>query len=237
MSDDLLFNRPKILKRTPEKNKLSIVIRKDRVKGNSLFAIKPIKKDDIIAYYKMKVVHGADPKHNFRDSMYLFNVTNSKGREYSYLYGDLYAGSLPNPIRHIPYWAYFSNEPNVNQESNSYIDYMYEDNFTKKKRTVLKVGDTIRYALKAARDIEKGEEIMWCYGEGYDRNYKTGCDKKRSSKRSIKRSVKKSLKRSVKRSLKCNSRTGAEPRKRSSKRSVKRSSRTGVEPRKRSVKK
>jgi hypothetical protein len=39
MSDDLLFNRPKILKRTPEKNKLSIVIRKDKVKGNSLFAI------------------------------------------------------------------------------------------------------------------------------------------------------------------------------------------------------
>ena len=49
-----LFDIKSILKNTPDKDKLSVTLKKTE-KGNSLFATKAIKKGDTIAYYKMMV--------------------------------------------------------------------------------------------------------------------------------------------------------------------------------------
>lgn len=220
-----LFDAKAILKNTPDKDKLSVTIKRDKVKGNSLFATKPIEKGDTIAFYKMKVFtepHKTDlsslgivnlrkicekldlPVQKgsslkdidnliesnlaslvFKDKaynvpykkMYNFTVYNKNGYEYQKIFGDLYSGSLPPPKNNIPYWAYFSNEPSTSQKSNADIDIQSSENYTKQNRTSLKEGDTITYKIYATRPIEKGEEILWCYGSSYDgnRNYKTGC--------------------------------------------------------------
>lgn len=54
MSLDHLFDYKQILKDTPNKDKLSITLKKGN-KGVSIFATKDIKKGDKIAYYKMKI--------------------------------------------------------------------------------------------------------------------------------------------------------------------------------------
>jgi len=91
--------------------------------------------------------------------------------------GDLDKESAPQPKNKIPYWAYFSNEPSGKQKENSEIDIAIKDNYRNRKR--LKPGDYITYKLKATRNIKPGEEVVWCYGEGYDRNYKTTCGYKK----------------------------------------------------------
>ena len=40
----------------------------------------------------------------------------------------------------------------------------------------LKEGDFITYKLIASHNIKAGEEIVWCYGESYARNYETSCN-------------------------------------------------------------
>jgi len=54
MNLDHLFDYKQILQNTPNKDKLSITLKKGN-KGVSIFAIKDIKKGDEIAYYKMKI--------------------------------------------------------------------------------------------------------------------------------------------------------------------------------------
>lgn len=54
MNLDHLFDYKQILKDTPDKDKLSITLKKGN-KGVSIFATKDIKKGDKIAYYKMKI--------------------------------------------------------------------------------------------------------------------------------------------------------------------------------------
>jgi hypothetical protein len=54
MNLDHLFDCKQILKDTPNKDKLSITLKKGN-KGVSIFATKDIKKGDKIAYYKMKI--------------------------------------------------------------------------------------------------------------------------------------------------------------------------------------
>lgn len=50
-----LFDIKSILKDTPNSHALSVTLKNQPIKGNSLFATKPIQKGDIIAYYKIKV--------------------------------------------------------------------------------------------------------------------------------------------------------------------------------------
>jgi len=211
-----LFDIKSILKNTPDKDKLYVTLKKTE-KGNSLFATKPIKKGDTIAYYKMMVfstlktepliteikskcaklgINKAEIKKivdsienvgtlSYKNKaikvpygqMYNFTVYNKNGYYYKSLIGDLYKGSLPLPKNNIPYWAYFSNEPSIDKKENSTIDTQPYENYTKLDRVSLKEGDTITYALKATSDIEKGEEIVWCYGKSYkdNRNYETIC--------------------------------------------------------------
>jgi len=211
-----LFDIKSILKNTPNKN-LSVTLKKHPIKGNSIYATKPIKKGERIAYYKMKVFTNADykkyTKQELRDmcdklkipypenalakdlrellepiditlkgkpyntpykETYRFTLLNKNGREYSKVVGDLYEGSLPPPKNNVPYWGYFSNEPSESEMSNADIDVMTTKNFTRKDRTCLKEGDTVTYVVRASRAIQPGDEILWCYGDNYGRQYKLG---------------------------------------------------------------
>jgi len=135
-----------------------------------------IKKGKTIAYYKMKVHQDTD-KHPYKSPtkcMYCFTVYTKGDRMSKSLMGDLDKESAPLPKGNIPYWAYFSNEPSGKQRENAYIDIALKDNY--KNRNKLKDGDFMTYKLKASKDIKPGEEVVWCYGGAYDRNYKTSCD-------------------------------------------------------------
>jgi hypothetical protein len=221
-----LFDIKSILKNTPDKSKLSVTLKHQPIKGNSLFATKPIQKGDTIAYYKMKVF--TDVNYNYKNKftrytkqelknicdelglnypvdvnkcqlkelllnsiakisfkgkgikmpykdMYHFTVSSKNDGEYSNLVGDLYKGSLPSPKNNIPYWGYFANEPFYGIErSNAEVDSQTYENFTKKGRTKIKEGDTVTYAVVSTRLIHPGEEILWNYGDSYNRGYKVG---------------------------------------------------------------
>jgi hypothetical protein len=219
-----LFDIKSILKNTPDKRELSVTLKNQPVKGNSLFATKPIQKGETIAYYKMKVFTNVDYKDKIKrytkqelkkrcdvlgldypvdvnkcqlkelllnniaeislngkglqmpyKNMYHFTVSSKNDGEYSNLVGDLYKGSLPSPKNNIPYWGYFANEPFYGIErSNAEVDSQKYENFTKKGRKTIKEGDTITYAVVATRLIHPGEEILWHYGNNYDRDYKVG---------------------------------------------------------------
>ena len=107
--------------------------------------------------------------------MYHFTVYNKHGYEYQNLTGDLYSGSLPKPKNNIPYWGYFSNEPSCKQSYNADVDVSND-------RLTVKEGDTLTYAIVANKNIKKGEEVLWCYGNGYRRTYPTSCDRKSCKK-------------------------------------------------------
>jgi len=142
-------------------------------KGYSLFATKPIKKGTIIAYYKF-LVHKNDSSYKSKkNEMYSITVYTRRGSQHPYLIGDVYEGSLEQPKKGIPFWAYFSNEPSGDQEENAFLDENVKGNYRKRSR--VKAGETMIYKLIAARDIEPGEEITWCYGSAYHRNYEANC--------------------------------------------------------------
>lgn len=163
-----LLNYDYIMKNTPEKSKLKIKLKKTH-KGLSLFAKKKIKKNNIIAYYKLKV-YNINNFHGINNNMYTFGILNKDGTINDYLIGDLYEESLDEPKYNIPFWAYLSNEPSLRQQPNAYIENNVEDFF--KGRDEIKEGDIVIYKLRASCDIKIGEEICWCYGKEYTRNYK-----------------------------------------------------------------
>jgi hypothetical protein len=128
--------------------------------------------EDHVLYLKGKQVN-----HPKKD-MYHFTIYNKHGYEYQTLTGDLYSGSLPKPKNNIPYWGYFSNEPSCKQTHNADVDILSYENYTLKNRVNIKEGETVTYGIVAVKNIKKGEEVMWCYGGEYGRNYPTSCNRK-----------------------------------------------------------
>lgn len=173
MTEFQKFLDPKYIMRNTDTRGLSVTIRKHKIKGVGLYATKPIKKNNIIAYYRMTVFKIKGFKSKTKN-MYTFTLLTAKGNESRSLIGDLTLESLPPPCRNIPYWGYFANEPSEGEEGNSYIDVNLKQTY--RTRDTLKEGDTVVYKLRASRDIKKGEEILWCYGSAYERNYETPCE-------------------------------------------------------------
>jgi len=153
-----------------------------RKKCNELTIDTERKNNETFYQYKKRLIYDIDDKqpilislHNtkiekpIRD-MYHFTIYKKNGDPYKNLVGDLYEGSLPNPKNNIPYWAYFSNEPSPSQIYNSDIDIQLKENY--KDRNTIKEGDIVVYALVANKNIQKGKEVLWCYGNDYHRKYK-----------------------------------------------------------------
>ena len=152
---------------------LKVTLKKN-FKGTSLYAKKPIKKNNIIAYYKFLVHKYDDDFAGQKNDMYAMSIYTKKDRFNPNLMGDIYEGSLEKPKNNISFWAYFSNEPSGKQGENAFLDINLRGNY--KHRNRVKPGDTMVYKLIASRDIKPGEEICWCYGEAYGRDYDANCD-------------------------------------------------------------
>lgn len=153
---------------------LKVTLKKSK-KGVGIYAIKPIKKNETIAYYKVKV-YNYDKYKPFDKSTYLITVYTKQGNASKTLIGDIFPESIQPPYRNIPFWGLFSNEPSVKpkkQDSNAYLDTNIRQNY--KNRKILRVGDTFVYKIKASKDIKPGEEITWCYGDAYGRSYEANC--------------------------------------------------------------
>lgn len=151
-----------------------VILKKHKFKGVSLYACKPIKKGSIIANYKFKVHRYTDSFRGKKNNTYAIFVITKSNRESSTLIGDIYEGSLEMPKNGITFLAYFSNEPSDKEDENAELDYNIKGNY--KTRKVYRDGDTMIYRLRAIKDIKKGQEILWCYGSAYTRDYKSPCE-------------------------------------------------------------
>ena len=146
---------------------LKVELRETENKGYGLFAIKPIKKGEVIAYYKIRVFKSNNHK---TDYVYAFDVYRKNGVCYTRLMGDLYKSSFPDPENGITFLAPFANEPIGKEKSNSEIDIRLKETYQNKKKQYLLPGDVLIYHLKATKKIKAGDEILWDYGENYDRS-------------------------------------------------------------------
>ena len=148
------------------------MLKKDPILGVQLICTKPIKKKEIIAYYKFKVFNNKNDDYvGYNNYMYTMTVETKKGNPSKTLIGDLYPGSLEMPTdkTNITYYAFFSNEPTTKQKENCYLDPESKLNF--KNRSTIKAGETMTYSLRAMHEIKPGQSIVWCYGPEYERHY------------------------------------------------------------------
>lgn len=164
-------------KRQARGHSLKITLKKEKGKGTGIYAVKKIKKGETIAYYRFKVFDEKNFKP-FHKETYVMTVYSKKDRGRRNVIGDLFPESLIPPKRvgknSIPYWGYFINEPSKGIEQNAELDLNLKENY--KNRDKVKPGDIMIYKLYATRTISPGEEITWCYGDNYDRNYESNCD-------------------------------------------------------------
>uniref|UniRef100_A0A6C0JRB8 SET domain-containing protein n=1 Tax=viral metagenome TaxID=1070528 RepID=A0A6C0JRB8_9ZZZZ len=162
-----------VMKNTPDPKSLKVQLKKDKMKGVGLFARKNIKKGEVIAYYRFKLFSTKNFKSKL-NNMYTITVYTKDDNASRALIGDLVPESLLEPVKGIPYWAYFSNEPTFGkQHENCYIDIDLKGNYKNKSR--LQAGDFMVYKLRASEDIPAGKEIVWCYGSEFFRDYVPGC--------------------------------------------------------------
>lgn len=159
------LNIDKVLRKTKDKTKLKVTL-KHTEKGSALYAKKKITKGEIVAYYMFKLFEreGYESPTNFDYAMKVYDKDDNINRIYK---GDIDTTCMPDPTRNIPYWGIFANEPSPNEVSNVELD----TNNAANNKTKMKVGKHFIYKLKATKDIKRGDEIMWNYGDSYPREY------------------------------------------------------------------
>ena len=171
-----LFNIDYIKRNTPNLPRLKTTLKKIRNKGIGIFANRNIKQNEVVVYYLLKA-YNLKRFPNLFNNVYTVELYTKRGNNIKSLVGDLCNESLIEPDSNgVAYWGYFSNEPSTVQESNTFLDTNLNENYLNRSR--IKEGDYVLYRLIASRDIKKGEEITWCYGSLYSRNYETSCNEK-----------------------------------------------------------
>lgn len=160
-----------VLAMTKDAKTLSVTLKKGP-KGVGLFSTKKIKRGQVIAYYRFKAFDDRVYKSPTKN-MYTIAIYTKTERQYDNLIGDIFCDSVIAPTRGIPYWGHFSNEPSPKEETNATLDINTRGNYKDKNR--IKVGDVVIYKLRATTDIPKNTEILWCYGDSYDRPYTANC--------------------------------------------------------------
>ena len=171
---DKLFDINYINMNTPNLDDLKVKLKKVKYKGVGIFATKPIKEDELIAFYKVLVIKDNTGYKSPTNMAYAISIMTKADKPSKVFFGDLFLGSLLPPCDNIPFWGYFSNEPSGDQYANCYIDTNIDGNYSNRK--VLRAGDTFIYGLRANYDIDAGEEITWCYGPDYERDYVPACE-------------------------------------------------------------
>ncbi len=153
---------------TKDYEKLRVYLKKS-YKGVSLFAREPIKKGQIVSYYKIKVMSERSKVKRVKDGIYTFNIYSKDDEKLKKYYGDICMESLEKPRRGIPFFGYFANEPSNGQVCNTTVDINLKENYS--DRDEVRTGEFMIYRLIALRDISIDDEICWYYGDHYDRDY------------------------------------------------------------------
>ena len=168
-NDEYPFLDPSYIEQnTKGYEKLRVYLKKS-YKGVSLFAREPIKKGQIVSYYKIKVISERSKVKRVRDGIYTFNIYSKDDEKIKKYYGDICMESLDTPRRGIPFFGYFANEPSNGQVCNTRVDINLKENYS--DREDVRPGDFMIYRLIALRDIAIDDEICWYYGDHYDRDY------------------------------------------------------------------
>jgi len=163
-----LFDLDQIKKECKKYKNCKTFLKKTKKKGLGVFANKNIKKGEIICYYLVKI-HDKQNFNNIFDNVYTISIVNIENERMDNLIGDIFEQSLLFPsLDGIAYWGYLVNEPSGKQTKNS-ICVPCEENFIFKNK--LEPGNLYRYNILAITDIKKGDEIMWHYGERYNRTH------------------------------------------------------------------
>jgi hypothetical protein len=158
-----------VIKNTKNYEKCNVYLKRTK-KGVSVFARKPFKKGDVVAFYKFKIFKSYKSYKGVKNGTYLMTVYKKNKEIDMYLIGDICNESLDQPTEDgLTYYGYFSNEPSDGQTCNVYLNTDIDTNY--KDRDVVKEGDFLTYRLVATRDIQPDEEICWYYGDEYPRNY------------------------------------------------------------------
>lgn len=150
--------------------RMKVTLKHDEIKGIGLFSTQKIKKDEMIAYYKLKVFDERkyeSPTNN----MYTFAVFTKIGAISKNLIADIVTETFQTPKKNIPYWGCFVNEPSSEQRINSVFDPNISENNKNCEKKRIHPGDYVIYLIRALRDIEIEEEITTYYGDEYERNY------------------------------------------------------------------
>lgn len=151
----------------------------ETVTMTDVVANKDIQKDEIVAYYKMRVFKTREYENDIEfysypnGTTYTFTVYDKNGLRIPGLIGDLSPESVPDAIAEAPFYGHLINEPQKRKDANVRVDKQTAQNFG--SRESVHHGDFIIYAIVATKAIKAGERLLYCYGLDYERNYKTAC--------------------------------------------------------------
>ena len=134
-----------------------------------------IEANQLITYYPIVVVTDSSNKKSTNRSLdpYIIDVQDIHGEKNNIYIGLPDLSQVPiSPIGNIARTGIFVNEPYPLEKPNAILRGVPAE---------LRVGLHLYYYVQATCKILKGEEILVCYGDNYDRGepeheYKTGCD-------------------------------------------------------------
>ena len=117
--------------------------------GDCVFANRSFAENELVCLYEVKIDGDGDPKYDMwiPDDETVGSVESVRD---DVLYGVTFFGPL-------------ANEPNEDQTSNVSLQQLTSHD------------GTAVVGMYASRDIPKDEEIVWCYGQAYPRDYDTPC--------------------------------------------------------------
>lgn len=175
-----------------------LFIRESEDKGLGMFARKKFQSDEVVAYYRCEVInvsHHSDSDDTYRMALptWLQHHLQSVGVPVGYIACDILSipKDVPPPLNGVPYWGFIINEPSPDETVNVYTDDQAQEvcvHIDTKQVTAQNIINKIQcvkdwehlfsqhtiyitYVFRAETAIQKGEEILWYYGDTYDRDY------------------------------------------------------------------
>ena len=180
------LSRDRILNNTKNINGLSVALKHSDLKGVGLYARRPIRRGETVAYYRIKIFN-AKTYVSPTNYIYAFTIHNDNQETIDDLIGDIDFNSPPPPVNGVPFWGPFINEPSKNQIINVRVD--LDSNPVGEDVSNIYPGDTITYKFVSVAEIPEGDEITWYYGESYHRNYPIDRDRLISMSETIQNSI------------------------------------------------
>ena len=149
---------------------LRVTLKHDTIKGIGVYATKQIKENEIVAYYILKVFE-ADKYVSPTNEVYTFAVFTKSGKIDDKLIADITPDCFTYPIKNVPYWGCFINEPIPKQILNTKFIPEIKKNSKMCEKNKIHAGDYVTYSVQAIRDIDIGDELTTYYGDEYKRDY------------------------------------------------------------------